>query len=418
MSTATAGVDRRLEDWMALIESAHPRAVDMGLDRVGAVADRMELRPFAAECFTVAGTNGKGSCALTLERILTGAGRRVGTYTSPHLLRYNERIRVAGRETGDETLCRAFEAVERARGQTPLTYFEYGTLAALEVFRAMETDTVVLEVGMGGRLDAVNILDADVAIVTSIGLDHGDWLGDTREAIGFEKAGIFRAGRTAICADRVPPESVERTAADLGAPLYRIGRDFDLQADDSAWHWRDWRGQRFELESVPGLLPDNLAAAFAALAARDVLPGAARLNDCLSGFSVPGRRQTVPGEVPVVLDVAHNAEAAAVLAQWLTSAPVSGHTHLVLGMLENKPASAVMEALAPVVNTVSTAGLPGVSRGLSGEALAARLPCRAAVHDDVPAALAAVRATAKSGDRILICGSFYTVGAAMKALGL
>lgn len=271
---------------------------------------------------------------------------------------------------------------------------------------------------MGGRLDAVNILDADVAIVTSIGLDHGDWLGDTREAIGFEKAGIFRAGRPAVCADRIPPESVERTAADVGASLYRIGQEFDLQADGAVWRWRDWRRQRFELEPVPGLLPDNLAAALAALTARSVLPKAARLNDCLSGFSVPGRRQTVPGEVPVVLDVAHNAEAAAVLAEWLAAAPVSGHTHLVLGMLENKPASAVMEALAPVVDTVFAAGLPGVARGLSGKSLASRLPCGAAVHDDVAAALAAARATAKSGDRILVCGSFYTVSAAMEALRL
>lgn len=418
MSTVTAGVERRLEDWMALIESAHPRSIDMGLDRVGAVADRMGLRPFPAECLTVAGTNGKGSCALILERILTDAGRRVGTYTSPHLIRYNERVRIAGREVGDETLCRAFETVERAREQTPLTYFEYGTLAALEVFRAMEMDTVVLEVGMGGRLDAVNILDADVAVVTSIGLDHGDWLGDTREAIGFEKAGVFRAGRPAICADRMPPESVERSASELGASLYRIGEEFDLQADDDVWHWRDWRGREMKLEPVPGLLPDNLAAALAALVARDALPDAAVLNACLSGFSIPGRRQTVPGEVPVILDVAHNAEAAAALAQWLAAMPIPGRIHLVLGMLENKPVSAVMDALGPVVAKVFAAGLPGVSRGLDGTALAERLPCRAAVHDDVPAALNAARAAAKPGDRILVCGSFYTVGAAMEVLGL
>lgn len=418
MSVATAGVRRRLDGWMARIESAHPRAIDMGLDRVATVADRMALRPFPAECFTVAGTNGKGSCALILERLLAADGRRVGTYTSPHLIRYNERVRIAGREAGDETLCDAFEAVERARGQTPLTYFEYGTLAALQIFRAAEVDTIVLEVGMGGRLDAVNVLDADVAIVTSVGLDHGDWLGDTREAVGSEKAGVFRSGRPAICADRAPPASLGRVSAERGAHLYRIGREFDLEGVGDAWRWRDWRGRRFDLTPVPGLLPDNLAAALAALAARSALPEAASLNACLNGFSVPGRRQIVPEDVPVILDVAHNAEAATVLAQWLASAPIRGRTHLVLGMLENKPVGAVMEALAPVVAAVFAAGLPGVSRGLSGEALAARLPCHAAVHDDVPAALAAARAAAKSGDRVLVCGSFYTVGAAMEVLGL
>lgn len=420
MSTATAGVRRRLDDWMAWIESAHPRAVDMELGRVATVADRMALRPFPAECFTVAGTNGKGSCALILERILTSGGRRVGTYTSPHLVRYNERVRVAGREAHDAALCAAFEAVERSRGDTPLTYFEYGTLAALHVFREAGVDTVVLEVGMGGRLDAVNILDADVAVITGIGLDHGDWLGDTREAVGREKAGILRCGRPAVCADREPPESVTAAAAGLGTDLYRIGRDFelglDLERTDDVWRWRDWRGRHLELAPVPGLLPDNLAAALAALAARGTLPEAAALDAALDGFSVPGRRQIVPGEVPVVLDVAHNTEAAAVLAEWLASGPVPGRTHLVLAMLENKPVEAVMDALAPQVTAVFAAGLPGVDRGLSGAALAARLRYRAAVHDDVPAALAAARAAAEAGDRVLVCGSFYTVGAAMEAL--
>lgn len=420
MSVAVAGTRRRLEDWMAWIESAHPRSIEMGLERAGAVADRMGLRPFPAYCFSVAGTNGKGSCALTLERLLTAAGRRVGTYTSPHLLRYNERVRVAGREVDDAALCEAFEAVEEARGDTPLTYFEYGTLAALHLFRAGGVDTAVLEVGMGGRLDAVNILDADVAVITGIGLDHGDWLGDTREAVGQEKAGIFRHGRPAVCADREPPASVIATAAGLDVPLYRIGRDFELgfelERAADVWRWRDWRGRHLDLTPVPGLLPDNLAAALAALAASEALPAAAMLDAALAGFSIPGRRQTVPGDVPLLLDVAHNAEAAAVLAGWLVSRPVQGRTHLVLGMLENKPVEAFMRILMPHVTAVFAAGLPDADRGLNGPALAARLLCPATVHDDVPAALAAARRSAGPGDRILVCGSFYTVAAAMAVL--
>lgn len=403
---------------MAWIESAHPRTIEMDLERVGAVADRMGLRPFPAECFTVAGTNGKGSCALILERILTAAGRRVGTYTSPHLLRYNERVRVAGREADDDVLCAAFEAVEEMRGEVPLTYFEYGTLAALHVFREAGVDAAVLEVGMGGRLDAVNILDADVSAITGIGLDHGDWLGDTREAVGREKAGVFRRGRPAVCADRDPPASVTEASAGMGAVLYRIGADFELTVADDAWRWRDWRGRRMKLRPVSGLLPDNLAAALAALAVRDALPEAAAIDAALAGFSIPGRRQTVPGEVPLVLDVAHNAEAAALLARWLADRPVPGRTHLVLGMLGNKPVEAVAEALAPEVTRLFAAGLPDVDGGLNGPALAARLPSRAEVHEDVPAALAAARAAAEAGDRILVCGSFYTVGAAMEALRL
>lgn len=416
MSAAAAGAGRRLDEWMAWIESAHPRSIEMGLDRVGAVADRLGLRPFPAECLTVAGTNGKGSCALILERILTADGRRVGTYTSPHLVRYNERVRVAGHEAEDMALCAAFEAVESARGDIPLTYFEYGTLAALHVFRAERIDTAVLEVGMGGRLDAVNILDADVAVITSIGLDHGEWLGDTREAVGREKAGILRRGRPAVCADRDPPGSVVAAAAELGAPLYLIGRDFDVETAGDAWLWRDWQGRRLRLAPVPGLLPDNLAAALAALTLREALPDAQALDAALAGFAVPGRRQVVPGEVPIVLDVAHNAEAAAVLAGWLADRPVAGRTLLVLGMLRNKPAAAVAAALAPQVAGVFAAGLPGVDRGLSGAELAASLPGPAAVHEDVPAALAAARSQAVPGDRILVCGSFYTVGAAMEAL--
>lgn len=418
MSVPADDAGRRLRAWMARIESAHPRSIDMGLDRVGAVADRLGLRPFPATVLTVAGTNGKGSCAMILERLLSAAGRRVGTYTSPHLVRYNERVRVAGTEADDAALCEAFEAVEAARGDIPLTYFEYGTLAALLVFRAAGVDTAVLEVGMGGRLDAVNILDADVAAITSIGLDHADWLGDTREAVGREKAGVLRGGRPAVCGDPDPPASVLAAARETGAELHLVGRDFALDVGDDGWHWRDWRGATATLPPADELLPDNLATALAVLTAAEAMPAPDVLSSALRGYAVPGRRQTVPGEVPVVLDVAHNAEAAAVLAAWLARRPVAGRTHLVLGMLRNKPVAAVAAALAPHVDGILAAGLPGVDRGLSGAELAARLPNPAAVHEDVARALAAARARAAAGDRILVCGSFYTVGAAMEAMAL
>lgn len=396
-----------LEAWLRWQEGLHPREIDLDLARPASVADALGLRPFPAPVVTIGGTNGKGSCAWILERLLGGA---TGTYTSPHLQRYNERIRIRGAVVSDDDLCAAFAAVEAARGATPLTYFEFGTLAALWLFARAGVDTAILEVGMGGRLDAVNILDADVAVITSIGLDHGAWLGHDRDSVGREKAGILRAGRPAILAEPDPPAGLLDAAAERDATVRRSGRDFAVEAG-RLWHWRDWNGATRELPPLPHILPDNLAAALAAATALGRL--AADPGALLAGLCVPGRRQVVPGPVELVLDVAHNAEAAAVLGRWLAARPLAGKTHLVLGMLADKPVAQVAAHLRPVADDWYAAGLPQTDRGLSGEALAALLPVPARAFPDPAAALAAARAAAAPGDRIVACGSFYTVGCLM-----
>ncbi|MDN5937536.1 MAG: bifunctional tetrahydrofolate synthase/dihydrofolate synthase [Salinisphaera sp.] len=395
-----------LDEWLHWQESLHPRSIELGLERVGEVADRLGLRPFPARVITVGGTNGKGSCALLLEALLGG---RVGTYTSPHLLRYNERIRIDGIPVADSALVTACEEVEQARGDTALTYFEFGTLAALWLFARAGLDTVVLEVGMGGRLDAVNILDADVALVTNVGLDHVDWLGADREAIGREKAGIYRRGRPAVCADRDPPASL--VAAGARSQFHRLGGDFNLGQEPERWCWRDWQGRELTLAPMPNVLPDNLAAALAVLTALGVCPQADALHSALAGFCAPGRRQRFAGEVEMVLDVAHNTEAMALLATWLADHPVPGRTRLVVGMLANKPVAEATQMLAGVADEWYAAGLPQTDRGLDGAALAAQLPAAAMVCADAVCACTQARAASNPGDRVVVCGSFYTVGA-------
>lgn len=403
-----------LEQWLHWQEGLHPRTIDLDLGRVGAIADRMNLRPLPARVITVAGTNGKGSCALILEALLGAPlGARVGTYTSPHLIRYNERIRIDGVAIEDSALVRAFEAVEAVRGDIGLTYFEFGTLAALWSFVRAGVDTAILEVGMGGRLDAVNILDADVALVTNIGLDHCDWLGHDRETIGREKAGILRPGRPAVCADPAPPDSLLATAADQRIPLLRLGVDYELTASASQWLWRDWRGNGFALAPQAQILADNLAAALAVVTALDETLTPDAVTAALDDFAVPGRRQILPGAVQTVLDVGHNTEAMALLAGWLAARPVAGRTLVVVGMLANKPVARATAALAAVADRWYAADLAHTPRGLSGAALAALLPGPARVCADVAAACAAAWSDSRPGDRVLICGSFHTVGAAM-----
>lgn len=414
--TDTARQPTTLADWLHWQENLHPRSMDLDLDRVRIVAQRLGLLPFPSRVITVGGTNGKGSTVLLLEAIL-GKTHRVGTYTSPHLRRYTERIRIDGREVAESELCRACAAVEQARGDTPLTYFEFGTLAALDAFRAAAVDTVLLEVGMGGRLDATNVLDPDVAVITSIGLDHCDWLGHDRESIAGEKAGIFRADATAICADRDPPGKLLTAASKVGAPLFLIGRDFDVEQQGEQWCWRDWRGNRALLPRPPGVLAENLAGALAAVTGFGE-PVGSEVSVSLAGFVAPGRRQVVPGDVELVLDVGHNAEAAAVLADWLAARPRCGATHAVLGMLDGKPVETVVNTLSPYVDAWYAGGLPQTDRGLGADALIARMPVEAYPYKDVAHALTVARAAATDGDRILVCGSFYTVGAAMNALDM
>ncbi len=379
-----------------------------------------------AALFVVGGTNGKGSTCAMLEAIALAAGWRVGLYTSPHLLRYNERVRMGGQEVDDARLCAAFESVERARAgagrEVPLTYFEFGTLAAWEIFCAEALDVVILEVGLGGRLDAVNVFDADCAVLTSIGIDHVDYLGPTRESIGAEKAGIFRAARPAIVADAQPPRSVLDAAARLGADLRLIGRDFGYSAERGQWLFWGREGRRAGL-AYPALRgASQLANASAALAALEtqrgrVPVGAQDIRTGLAKVELPGRFQVLPGRPAVVLDVAHNPQAAAVLADNLGAMGFYPQTYAVLGMLRDKDIAGVCAALKGRISAWFAASLAG-PRAASSAELARAIAASGAGGDVIefasPAeAYAAARRKAGENDRIVVFGSFHTVAEIM-----
>lgn len=415
-----------LNDWLAWQETLNPRGIELGLDRMQRVLARLDLAVPPYPVLTVGGTNGKGSVVATLEAVLRAGGYRTGAYFSPHLVRYNERVRLAGAEAGDADFCRAFERVDQARGDIPLTYFEFGTLAALELFRAAAVEVAVLEVGLGGRLDAVNAVEPLASAVVSVGVDHRDWLGPDREAIGREKAGIFRAGRPALCGDPEPPASLLDRAAELGADLWRTGRDFRWRvAAGGRWHWQG-RAERYTDLPPPALAGGyqyaNAALALAMLeAVRERLPvEESAVVRGLPEIQLSGRLQSLAGKPPLLLDVAHNAEAALTLAAHLAEFPVKGVTRAVFGILADKDAEAVLQQLLPHIGVWYAAGLDG-ARGRSGAALAellrtARAP-RVTAHDDVAAALAAARAEAGPDDRIVVFGSFRTVGDALHASG-
>jgi len=407
-----------LDDWLERISHRHPRAIDLGLDRVGAVWQRMGLTLHAA-VITVGGTNGKGSCVAMLESMLRAGGYRVATYTSPHLLRFNERVRVDGVEVDDRTLCRAFEAVESARGEDSLTYFEHVTLAAFWVFARAALEVVVLEVGLGGRLDAVNVLDADVALVSSVDLDHHEWLGPDRDSIGREKAGIFRSGRAAVFGGEDPPAGLIDHADRLGARLLLAGRDFRARLRDGDWDWEGLGRQRLGLP-LPALRGSfqvrNAAAAIAAIeAVADRLPlSTVALREGLLGVRLPGRFEVFPGPITLIFDVAHNPEAARGLAENLARhAAEGGRTLAVFSMLRDKDITGVVRTLAPLVTAWFYAPLDG-ERAATREELrehlaAAGVGAVAHGHPNLVAALAAAGAAARHGDRILVFGSFYTV---------
>ena len=421
---------RTLAQWLAFIETLHPKSIALGLDRIAAVAARMAMR-ITCPVITVAGTNGKGSTCAIAESIYRCAGYRTGLYASPHLLRFNERVRIAGNEAEDAALADAFAVVEAARdlgegASTPLTYFEYTTLAALRLFAAARLDVLILEVGLGGRLDAVNLVDADVAVVTTIGIDHVDWLGATREAIGREKAGIFRKGRTAICGDSEPPHSLVDAAHVAGATLWRIGVDYRYAAQRMQWRYEGPGGARYGLP-LPALRGAyQLANAATALAALDALRvrlpvAAGAVRDGLVQVELPGRFQVLPGRPAVVLDVAHNPQAAGVLSETLSTMGFFPRTLAVFGMLGDKDIDAVVRAVAPRVDCWYIAPLPG-PRGASAAQLATALT-RAGVDaaairafDDIERAFNAARSAAGETDRIAAFGSFLTVAAALAAV--
>ena len=430
---------RTLEEWLTLQESVHPKSIDMDLTRVARVARALGVAEVGCAVITVAGTNGKGSVAAHLEAILRACGASTGLFTSPHFLRYNERIRVEGREVDDATLIGAFERIEAARGATTLTFFEYNTLAALLIFREHAVAAAVLEVGLGGRLDATNLVDADVAVLASVGFDHRDFLGDTLEAIGAEKAGIFRAGRPAVLGTPDMPASVFTAIRTLGAQPLVAERDFTWQRSDGQWAYRGPR-LRFAGLPPPGLAGAiqyrNAATALAALEALGTIEpraASARAVQALAGLDVrrvaaglgsvrlPGRFQIVPGAVEWILDIAHNEPAARVLAAQLHERPPpgrAGRTLAVIGVLADKDAGAIAAALAGEVDHWFACALPG-ARGASAAQLAARLalPSGAVtLADCVIAGCELARAQARPGDRVVVCGSLFTVGPALEWL--
>lgn len=422
-----------LEDWLGLLESRHAQSIQLGLERVEVVLQAMQCAS-GPLVITVGGTNGKGSTCAMLEAILRAAGYRTGLYSSPHLLRYNERVRIDGREAGDDALVCAFNAVEAARDGVDLTYFEHGTLAAWWLFCRESLDVVILEVGLGGRLDAVNVIEPDCAIITGVAMDHQDYLGDTREQIGFEKAGIFRPGRPAICGDPQPPASLLDHAAAIDAQLWLSGRDFGFDGDRQQWAW--WRLERPGGESQArvrrgGLAYPALRGANQLLNAATVLTALDCLRDRLpvsmqavrEGFmlvDLPGRFQVLPGRPTVVLDVAHNVQAAGVLAENLFAMGFYPDTWAVLGMYADKDVEGVVERLRERVDHWCLVTLDG-PRGLTAAALAERVRAAGGQGSimcfDSPAdGYLAVRKSAGEGDRIIVFGSFMTVSGVMAVI--
>lgn len=419
---------RTLAEWLDWQSGIHPRTIELGLERIRRVLARLPVLRPAGPVIVVAGTNGKGSVAAYLEAVQSAAGLRVGTYSSPHLVHYEERVRIAGRPIDAATLCSIFEEVEAARGEEPLTFFEYGTAAALLAFTRAGVDAWVLEVGLGGRLDAVNAIDADAAIVVSIGLDHTEWLGPDLESIGREKAGVFRAGRPAILGSRDLPESVAAVGAAVGARLYALGRDFDAVGEAGAATWAFTMGEQRLDPLPPPALPGavqrtNAAAALAALAALGRLPAAPVVARALTSVELPGRFQRMVDAhgVEWVLDVAHNPAAAAVLAANLRAMPVRGRTIGVVGLLADKDAEGVARELAGALDAYVAVTLDG-ERGREAGALArlfepARAPLLGRAADVAPA-LELARGRAQGGDRVVVFGSFHLVGPALEWLRL
>ncbi len=414
---------RSLADWLAWQESLHPKDIELGLERCRTVAARMQLLPVAYTEIVVAGTNGKGSTVAMLDSIYRMAGYRVATYTSPHLLRYNERIKIDGECADDARICAAFERVEQARGDIPLTFFEFGTLAALAIFQDDTPDIAILEVGMGGRLDAVNIVDADVAVIATLDIDHIEWLGTTRDAIAREKAGIMRAGRPAVCSDPAAPATLIDSAVTLGARLELLGQSFHFADKGETWTW--WSTDTV-LEGLPRPSLSGsyqLRNASGVLKAVDVLQprhpvSAAQIADALRSTVLRGRFQCVSGPVEVVLDVAHNAQAVEHFVATLKSLPAAPTTHVVLGMLGTKDRLSAMTSLAQVADHWYFATV-NAAKAASAEELYAtwrRLPRRApaACHASVESAYRAAANTARPGDRIIAVGSFITVGEVLR----
>ncbi|MDE1165711.1 MAG: bifunctional tetrahydrofolate synthase/dihydrofolate synthase [Pseudomonas sp.] len=418
---------RTLGEWLAYLEQLHPVAIDMGLARSQQVAARLKLGKLAPRVITVTGTNGKGSTCAFVASLLKQQGLKVGVYSSPHLIRYNERVLIDGVEASDQQLCDAFAALEAARGDISLTYFEMGTLAAFWLFERCQLDAVVLEVGLGGRLDTVNIIDPDLALVTSVGLDHADYLGDTRESVGYEKAGIFRAGTPALCGDQDPPHTLLDKVRELDCPFYLRGRDYDLRISASDWTWRglDGNGQVLELGPMPLLnLPmENAALALQAYALMDLPWEAGQVQSALRAAHITGRldRRSLVWKgkrLNLMLDVGHNPHAAQFLAKRLASQPPTGKRLAVFGLLADKDLPGVVAPLADLVAqwAVTPLDTPRTRPVAQLQAELENLGASVASYGSVALALEGQCDQATAEDEILLFGSFFCVGEALEWL--
>jgi len=449
-------MQKSLHEWLSHLESLHPKTIALGLERVAEVRQRLNLDP-AFPIIVVGGTNGKGSVCAMLEAVLHAAGYRVGCYTSPHLLAYNERVHISKRPVSDEALCTSFEQIElarrnlardggmsspsptlprgpknpwqgtRERGQSseiPLTYFEFGTLAAMQCFISHDVDVAILEVGLGGRLDAVNVFDGDCAVVTSIAIDHTDYLGDTREKIAFEKAGIFRAGKVAVFGDTEMPDVIATQAAKTGAELWCLGKQFSFKTDELQWNYQGKDSKRSSLPfpALRGAFQLNNASTVLAVleAVKERLPvdmGSVRRG--LMEVELPGRFQVVPGKPVLILDVAHNPHAARSLAKTLSSMPVSPKTYAVCAMLKDKDMAGVVREMIWQVDVWLVAGI-AAPRGATADELARvvqqeLMDGQMLTFASVSEALHHACKEAGENDRIVAFGSFYTVAEAMRA---
>lgn len=407
-----------LADWLSWQETLHPQEIELGLERIQRVYHRLQSSPFSVPVITVAGTNGKGSSIAMLTSIYQQQGYRTGSYTSPHLLRYNERICINGQPVSDETLCDAFERVEQARQTESLTYFEFGTLAALDIFHRLELDVILLETGLGGRLDAVNIVDTDAALITTIDLDHQQWLGNDREAIGREKAGIFRSGRPAICADTSPLESLKAEAERVGASWLVVGSDFHSQVEKDHWCWHSATLELTDLPlpALPGAHQLRNAAGVLMVINQlsDRLPVIAdAIRQGLQSVTLVGRLQRISGDVDIILDVSHNLQGITALTAWIEKQTCSGQSIAIFGMMADKDLTAVIEQLSGTIDLWITVDLqiPRAATAASlcdaVNAVSVDTPCHACENMDVARRLA--ENASRSGDRVIICGSFHTV---------
>jgi len=420
-----------LADWLGWLEQSHPKEIDLGLDRIRQVAARLDLLQPCAKVITVAGTNGKGSCVTATAGLLRAANFNVGVYTSPHLLHYAERIQINNKPAADELICAAFEKIADAcslstegSAEISLTYFEYGTLAALEIFKQQNVDYIVLEVGLGGRLDAVNIIDADVAVITSIAIDHQDWLGDNREVIGREKAGILRQHQLFVCADHNPPQSILDIAAELKTQSYFIGREFSFSVEEKNWYWQGKAKSGgaifFEEMQTPHLPLPSMAAALQVVQLLGIGITSAEAGQALINLHLPGRFQKLVYQGrEFILDVAHNPAATEYFSKRLAAEPVAGKTFAIVAMMSDKDRTASLANLVSIVDEWYLLDLANIPRAASVEALTENLVSLAATikqSGNIHQLMDSLLIRTQSQDRIVVFGSFFTVAAALAYL--